>query len=519
MLGVCALLLPGGLRAAEDTGAAASASVAADGKASAVESSVVRVFATVRNPDPYKPWSKQSPTEFAGSGVVIKGKRILTCAHVVLYASQVQVQANQSGDKLSGTVEALAPGIDLAVIKLDDESFFDTHPPLPFSKTLPEIKDSVLAYGFPQGGTSLSITKGIVSRIEFALYNYPIAGLRIQIDAAINPGNSGGPAVTGDKLIGLAFSHLGNAQNIGYIIPCEEIELFLEGIAHGHYAGKPTLFVDCQGLENSALRSFLKLDRSVQGAVVHKIDAEDAAGGLQQWDVITQIGDSALDDQGMIKLDPNLRVFFKYQVQKTARNGKVPLTVVRGGKRVTVEAPVASSRPLVIPSLRADGSYPSYFVAGPLVFSTATMEFIDGFARGRLGGNVIGFFGVVGSPLVKRLGDRPAFEGEQLVVVSSPFFPHKLTKGYGNPAYQVVKAVNGIPTKSLGHLVSYLRDCHDEFVVIEFDNRGGESLVFPRAEVINATEEVLTDNGLRSQASPDMLAIWNGKSGAAKSKP
>ena len=70
----------------------------------------------------------------------------------------------------------------------------------------------VLAYGFPEGGNSLSITKGIVSRIEFAPYNFPVSGLRIQIDAAINPGNSGGPAVVGDKMIGLAFSRLSNAR-------------------------------------------------------------------------------------------------------------------------------------------------------------------------------------------------------------------------------------------------------------------------------------------------------------------
>ena len=62
--------------------------------------------------------------------MVIDGKRILTNAHVVLYASQIQIQANQAGDKISATVEAVAPGIDLAVLKLDDESFFDTHPPL-----------------------------------------------------------------------------------------------------------------------------------------------------------------------------------------------------------------------------------------------------------------------------------------------------------------------------------------------------------------------------------------------------
>src|SRR5437764_11515662 len=205
---------------------------------SAVENSVVKVFASARYPDLSKPWTKQAPTELTGSGVIIEGKRILTNAHVVLFASEVQVQANQAGDKISATVEAIAPGIDLAVLKVDEEKFFESHLPLVRAEKIPAIKDAVMVYGYPTGGSSLSITKGIVSRIEFAPYNFPVSGLRIQIDAAINSGNSGEPAVDGDKMIGLAFSHLGGAENIGYIIPSEEIELFHKDIAHGYYECK-----------------------------------------------------------------------------------------------------------------------------------------------------------------------------------------------------------------------------------------------------------------------------------------
>src|SRR5438132_543287 len=200
-----------------------------------VENSVVKVFATVAHPDLYRPWTKQAPTEIVGSGTVIQGKRILTNAHVVLYASQVEIQANQAGDKIAATVEAITPGIDLAVLKLDDAKFFDSHPPIAQRKRLPDPKEAVLVYGYPTGGTSLSITKGIVSRIEFTNYSMSVPGLRIQIDAALNPGNSGGPAMVGDEVIGLAFQHLAGAQNIGYIIPCEEIELFLKDIADGSY--------------------------------------------------------------------------------------------------------------------------------------------------------------------------------------------------------------------------------------------------------------------------------------------
>ncbi len=474
----------------------------------AVENSVVKVFSTVRHPDLGRPWTKQSPQEISGTGVVIEGKRILTNAHVVAYASQVQVQANQSGDKVSATVEAIAPGIDLAVLKIDDESFFDTHAALARASALPNIKDPVLVYGFPTGGTSLSITKGIVSRIEFSSYNYPVAGLRIQIDAAINPGNSGGPALVGDKVIGLAFSHLSFAQNIGYIIPCEEIELFLKDIADGKYDGKPAIFDEFQTLENPALRAFLKLDKSVQGMVVQKPFDENPAYPLKTWDVITKIGDTPVDDQGMIKLG-EIRVYFTYLTQKLAKNGSVPLTIVRGGKSLDIQLPVSPNRPKLIPFLR--GEYPSYFVYGPVAFSVATEDLVGGITAGSNGGAAVSALSSIGHPLITRRHDKPQFPGEELVIVPSPFFPHKLAKGYGNPGLRVVQSVNGIPVKNLLHLVQLLRDSQEEYMVFEFVGRGQETVVLPRKATIAATDEILTDNGVRAQGSADVLAVWNEK--------
>ncbi len=503
------------LTAAEETALepgsakAGSATDNAKPETNAVENAVVKVFSTMRYPDPYKPWAKQAPSEATGTGVIIEGHRILTNAHVVLYASQVQVQANQAGDKISATVESIAQGIDLAVLKLDDDSFFDTRPPLPRANTLPEIKDAVLAYGYPTGGTSLSITKGIVSRIEFTSYNLSVSGLRIQIDAAINPGNSGGPAIAGDKMIGLAFSHLGGAQNIGYIIPNEEIELFLKDIADGNYDGKPAMFDELQTLENPALRSFLKLDKTTEGIVVHEPYGSDPAYPLKEWDVITKIGDTPVDDQGMVKLGSNLRVRFQYLIQQRAKDGRVALTVVRAGKDLAVQLPVPADRPMLIPDLH--GSYPSYFVFGPLVFSTATTQFVAGIAGSA---NVMSLLSAIGSPLVLRRGDQPAFAGESLAVVSSPFFPHKLSKGYSNPIAHVVDTVNGVHVKNLSHLVEVLRDSIDDFVTLEFAGRGMEALVLSRKECLAATDDILTDNGVRAQGSADTLAIWNAKAPA-----
>ncbi|MGO9804941.1 MAG: trypsin-like peptidase domain-containing protein [Steroidobacteraceae bacterium] len=491
------LAASGSLRAAAPTEPSAAT-------AKGAENAVVKVFATLARPDLGRPWTKEAPAEVTGSGVVIEGKRILTNAHVVTYASQVQIQANQSGDKLSASVVAIAPGIDLAVLKLDDESFFASHAPLPRASTLPHVKDAVLAYGYPTGGTSLSITKGIVSRTEFVPYNYGSYGLRVQIDAAINPGNSGGPALAGDKMIGLAFSHLRNSENIGYIIPDEEIELFLKQIAAGPYLGKPSLHAELQTLENPALRTYLKLDSSMHGIIVRRSYDVDPTPALRQWDVITRIADTPVDDEGMINVATDLRLMFTYLVQKTVHNGTVPLTIVRDGKTLHIEAQAPARYPLLIEGL--EGRYPRYFIYGPLVFETATQDFVA--TRGKeLGGMLV----AIGSPLITELSAPQTAERSELVVIAAPLFPHRISKGYDSPMGAVVKTVNGTRVRSLAHLVALLRDLKDEFVTLDFDGRAGEALVFNRAEMQAATEQILTDNGVRAQGSPDMLKIWQGK--------
>src|SRR5436309_978613 len=85
------------------------------------EDAVVKVIASVRLPDATRPWTKPNPVTRMGSGVLVAGKRILTNAHVVMYASEVHVQASNSSDKFEAKVEALGPDVDLALLSVDDK--------------------------------------------------------------------------------------------------------------------------------------------------------------------------------------------------------------------------------------------------------------------------------------------------------------------------------------------------------------------------------------------------------------
>jgi len=301
----------------------------------------------------------------------------------------------------------------------------------------------------------------------------------------------------------------GDSQNIGYIIPNEEVDLFLKDIAGGHYVGKASMYDDLQTLENPALREYLKLEKSVEGMVVHRPDKSDAAYPLKEWDVITRIGDTPIDNQGMVKIDKDLRVNFAYMIQRLAKDEKLPLTVVRAGKPLKVELPVSAQRPTLAPDLH--GEYPSYFVYGPMVFSRATRQFLSLFENNP---NLLRVLSFVKSPLVTRAFDTPTPDLEELVIISSPFFPHKLANGYSNPTGSVVSSINGTSIKSLAHLVAVLRDLKDPFVTIEFGSKGGEALVFARPAIMAATDDILTDNGVRAQGSPDMMAVWQPKPSA-----
>src|SRR5262249_42186065 len=150
------------------------------------------------------------------------------------------------------------------------------------------------------------------------------------------------------------------SDNIGYIIPSEEIDLFLKDVADGTYDGKPAMHAPLQTLENDALRSFLRLDKKTQGMVVHAPNPADPKDPLRPFDLITSIGGQSIDNTGMVTINDHLRLRFQYLIQKVVKDGKVPLAVVRQGKTMAIDLPVKASNPMLIQSLK--GKYPSYFI-------------------------------------------------------------------------------------------------------------------------------------------------------------
>ena len=470
--------------------------------ADSIRNSVVQLHFTRRNPDYYRPWTKASPSDGSASGVVIEGNRILTNAHVVRFASQLFVQLKKGGDKLPAKAVCIDPRMDLALVELENPDDLAHLPHIELDDTLPAVKSTINAYGYPMGGKDLSVTEGIISRIEYESYYYEGKGLRIQIDAALNPGNSGGPVIQDGKIVGLVFSRITEGENIGYVIPTEEIVRFLEDASDGKYDGKPYLFQSSATIENPKLREFLGLPKEESGVVVGEPYLEDEDYPLKRWDVITHIGPHNIDNEGYVDVEDDLRVSFQYYVPSLANEDHIELTIWREGSSKQVSVPVYPVPIRVIPYKLLE--YPRYFIYGPLVFSVANQEMGENLVASRRWARYLSY---TRNPMMSRLYDKPQFEGEEIVIVCSRMFPHRITKGYSDPSLAAVTHLNDQEVKNLRQFALLLKDCQDDFIRLRLAGNG-EGLVFRRSEIEASTEEILTDEGIRYQCSPDLRDIW-----------
>jgi len=234
----------------------------------------------------------------------------------------------------------------------------------------------VQVYGYPVGGEALSVTSGVVSRIETGMYSHSWEELLLaQIDASINPGNSGGPVVADGKLVGIATQSLEDAENVGYIIPVPVIRHFLDDIADGSVDGFPLLGIEYQNIENEALRRSLRLPDELTGVLINRVNHGSPAWGvLQPKDVLVSVDGSAISENQNVKLDGGAQVDFAHLIRMRQIGDRLPAEVWRDGKLQKVTWTLNPWRPLV-PDMRYSEA-PRYFIFAGLVFQPLSLEYL-----------------------------------------------------------------------------------------------------------------------------------------------
>ena len=225
------------------------------------------------------------------------------------------------------------PATDLALLKIEGRA-------LPFvnfgDSTRTRVGDWVVAIGNPLGlgGT---VTAGIVSAI-----NRNIGGQYesyIQTDAAINRGNSGGPMFDlNGNVVGIntaLISETGGNIGIGFAIPASQARPIIDSLRRGQRVARGYLGVGLQPIDD-ALAEAVGVRRGF-GEIIGSVQpgGPAARAGIQQGDVVTRIaGQEVTPDRTLSSI-----------VAQQPAGARVPVELVRDGRRLTVNAVVAARPP------------------------------------------------------------------------------------------------------------------------------------------------------------------------------
>ncbi len=428
------------------------------------EKSVILIRSVHQDFDYVTPWKQKAMTQTIGSGFIIAGNRILTNAHNVSNFKYIELKKQNVAKRYPAKVAFVGHDCDLATLIPYDESFFDDTAALELAG-IPKVNSTVSTYGFPVGGNRISVTEGVVSRIETDTYVHSGADghLVIQTDASINPGNSGGPVIQNGKVVGVAFQGLRMAENIGYMIPTTVIRHFLVDIEDGKYDGFGTLGVLMfPGLHSVSYKDYLKVPPNEDGIIVVATMMHSSVESLlQPDDVITRIDDYNIDNDGLVEIY-GLRLHMSEVIETKHIGQTAELTFYRGGKLMKKVATVALNRPILEQARQYDNP-PRYVCFAGLTFVPLTRNYLETWGRDWRA-NIPHYLRYLFINSMQINTDRQRKE----YIVLSEIMPDEVNSYTADFRSQPVESINGIAIWSLDDVYKAFEQKVDDFYIIKF---------------------------------------------------
>jgi serine protease Do len=291
-----------------------------------------------------------STQESAGTGIIISDDGLVITNRHVVPAGTTSVSVTLADGTELKHVEVLGrtsdnDSLDIAFLKItDSEGHKLTAAALGDSSQL-QVGDAVVAIGNALGQFQNTVTSGIISGYGRSVTAGDSTGTQsaenlddlFQTDAAINEGNSGGPLVNmNGQVIGINTAIAGNAENIGFAIPINNVTGLISQIQKSGKLERPYLGVHYVALTPDVANQY-NIDTtsgafippaadSATPSVISGSPAEKA--GLQEGDVITQIDGTKIDQSHSLT-----SIVSKHEV-----GDQVSLTVIRDGKTIHATA-------------------------------------------------------------------------------------------------------------------------------------------------------------------------------------
>ena len=450
---------------------------------------IVKIYTTAKVPNYQVPWASamQSST---GSGSIIEGGFILTNAHVVANQTFIEVQRYGQRKRYIAKVYAVSHQADLALLRVEEKRFYEGVVPLTFG-ALPQVEEKIVVYGYPMGGSTLSATIGVVSRVEH--HTYAHSGemfLAIQVDAAVNPGNSGGPALSGGKIVGVVMQVITQSQNIGYLVPVSMVKHFIDDMKDGHYDGSADIGLGTQKLENPAIRRYYGLDDTVSGKLVNKVVHNSTlAGILKEGDIITAVDGHNIEDDGTVEFRKHEYTYFHYFIDQYQMGESVGLDIIRDRKPMHVEALLKHTADdmYLVKTTRYD-TMPTYFILGGYIFSPLTRNLILSTNRNRL--------------KLSYLASKWQEEDKSEVVVLLKVLASDMSRGDNDFGMWPIDKVNGQTFKNFKEFYEKVNAVTDKYLVLE--DKDGVKVIIDREEAQTKQRSILKKYNIEFDKSIDL---------------
>ena len=447
-----------------------------------VQKSLVRITATSVEPDYKAPWNAGGLERGVGAGFVISGNRIMTNAHVVANSRYLTVEREGDPNKYQAKVQFIANDCDLAVITVPAPDFFKNMLPLQLGG-IPALESTVSAYGYPIGGERMSVTTGIVSRVDFQLYTHSSVDqhLAIQISAQINPGNSGGPVMQDAKVVGVAFQGYSGdvAQGVAYMIPTPVIKRFLQDIGNGHYDEYPDLAITYAKLQNPAQRRFLGLKDDDRGVLVSSVVAAGPSDRiLYPGDVLLAIDGHPIASDANVELEGE-RAQFEEVVERKFKGDSVKLDISRNKQPMTVTIKLYKPWPYSVQGHSYDVR-PRYVLYGGLLFQPLNLDMLEAYRIADL--RVRHFFEYF-------VIDQLYLQHPDVIVLAN-ILPDPINTYLSPYRGGIVDEVNGKKIRTLDELAEAFAESPEQLVIRMIGD--GPPLVLNRSQVEAARERIKT---------------------------
>lgn len=282
----------------------------------------------------------------AGTGIIISSSGLIVTNRHVVPAGTTSVSVTLSDGTELEDVSVIGrtadnDTLDIAFLKVNDSQGHKLSPATLGNSSAVEVGDDVVAIGNALGQFQNTVTSGIISGYGRSLQtgdgSSQSAGEGLvdlfQTDAAINEGNSGGPLVNlNGQVIGINTAVAGNAENIGFAIPINDIKGSVEQVSKTGKLARPYLGVRYVQLTADIAKE-LKVSASngngalivptVDGATPSVLPESPAAkAGLRANDVIIAVNGVKIDQTHSLTA----------LLSRQQPGDKIKLMVLRDGK-------------------------------------------------------------------------------------------------------------------------------------------------------------------------------------------